>query len=148
MRYKDYIISFAAFAAILISLGYFAYCYAIAGLEAENMFPMIPAFLVTAFILLGIFFSMIIVSKRGYQWQIWYLQENLDELLEGEGDLTKRVFLLNFDEIGDVCGNINKFLDFMEGFVSTVKGVVESSGESAGNLQKTVIENLSIACLE
>lgn len=50
------------------------------------------------------------------------LHESLQEINGGEGDLTKRLAITSNDEFGDVSGEFNKFVDYLQHLISEVKG--------------------------
>ncbi|HZK20379.1 MAG TPA: methyl-accepting chemotaxis protein [Treponemataceae bacterium] len=50
-----------------------------------------------------------------------YLKEKLDELIEGGGELNRKVNLLNFDETGEIAASINLFIEKIRTLVDKVK---------------------------
>jgi methyl-accepting chemotaxis protein len=104
-----------------------------------------PAFGLSLFIV-SLFVGLIILtafilSRTEYSWQIRFLMKKLRDVSEGEGDLTKRVFLINFDEIGKICEAINKVIERVRQTVMNVKEVTRSTRASSHNLEKSVEEN-------
>lgn len=141
VRKKDFLIGFAILLMSLATMGYFAYYYYKVGTDAPNSPPFIPALLILGGFLFIVFYFLIFLSKREYYRQLNFLKERLYDLLEGEGDLTQRLYLIYFDEIGEVTAQINQFLNYLHGFVSTVTNVVDTTQNSSSELQETILEN-------
>lgn len=79
------------------------------------------------------FFEMIVIAfiiqftaSRAQAKQLTGLTHKIDELLEGHGDLTKRVSITQFDEMGDLSDRLNRFLEKLRGIML---GIVEASRE-------------------
>jgi methyl-accepting chemotaxis protein len=140
VRYKFFIMFFAIIYYTTVHLMYLAYFYFKAPPEVLTMFDFRTSILVVGGVITVLCFLPIVISQAGYNYQINFLKEKLNELVRGEGDLTKRLILLNFDEIGDVCRDINGFLDFLSGFISTVKEVSETTANTSAMLEKAVSE--------
>jgi methyl-accepting chemotaxis protein len=140
VRYKFFILFFAVIYYTTTNLMYLAYFYFKAPPEVLAMFDFRTSILVVGGVITVLCFLPIVISQAGYNYQINFLKEKLNELVRGEGDLTKRLILLNFDEIGDVCRDINGFLDFLSGFISTVKEVSETTANTSAMLEKAVSE--------
>ncbi|NMY72801.1 methyl-accepting chemotaxis protein [Pseudomonas sp. WS 5071] len=56
----------------------------------------------------------------------------LDDLAAGEGDLTKRVGLTSKDEIGDMAGAVNRFVDKLQPIVREAGDVAQRTGVEIG----------------
>ena len=56
----------------------------------------------------------------------------LDDLAAGEGDLTKRVGLNSKDEIGDMAGAVNRFVDKLQPIVREAGDVAQRTGVEIG----------------
>ena len=58
----------------------------------------------------------------------------LDDLAAGEGDLTKRVGLNSKDEIGDMAGAVNRFVDKLQPIVREAGDVAQRTGVEIGSM--------------
>lgn len=77
-------------------------------------------------IVLGTIFTaltllMIYLARREDRTQLRLLRARLSELAESGGDLSQRIPLLNFDEIGEVTVGFNEFISSIEFIVQSVK---------------------------
>ena len=68
------------------------------------------------------------------------LNEKIEDLAEGEGDLTKRVNIKSNDEIGKIAKNINLFMDKLKGIISNIK----YSANIAGNISEKMNKNTDL----
>ncbi|MBR7889589.1 methyl-accepting chemotaxis protein [Marinomonas sp. A79] len=50
------------------------------------------------------------------------LRQSLQDINNGQGDLTKRLEIISNDEFGDVSGEFNQFIGFLQQLISEVKG--------------------------
>lgn len=50
------------------------------------------------------------------------LRQSLQDINNGQGDLTKRLTITSNDEFGDVSSEFNQFIDFLQHLISEVKG--------------------------
>ncbi len=111
-KYKDYLILFLS---VLLTSLYFSYIiyYKIKIPKAfSNYNIFLVAIIVLMFIMLISFLGLIFLSKREYYYQIDILTKKLNELIEDkDADLSKKVFLINFDEIGILATKINLFIE-------------------------------------
>lgn len=83
-------------------------------------------------IILGIFFSFTI--GRQITQPIKFVVQNLKDISEGEGDLTKRLEIKTHDEIGELSENFNKFVDKIHYLVSAIKDNVHTLFASSEEL--------------
>ena len=79
----------------------------------------------------------IIMSKP-----LFRLKNMVVDLVEGEGDLTKRLNVSSADEIGDLAGWFNKFIERMQTLIGDFSQNVISLNASSQNLEG-IAENLS-----
>ena len=104
----------------------------------ENMFiaTFVFAMLITTVIVLLMLRS--IVGKP-----ISELSEKARDLSEGEGDLTARIQVKSNDEIGQVCHDVNKFIQKTQDTIKTVKDIahdVEMQTNDLGQSAKNLLE--------
>lgn len=51
------------------------------------------------------------------------MKANLDDIAAGEGDLTRRLVVTSQDELGDLAGSFNRFVDKIHGLVGQISGI-------------------------
>jgi methyl-accepting chemotaxis protein len=51
------------------------------------------------------------------------MKANLDDIAAGEGDLTRRLAITSDDELGELAGSFNRFVDKIHGLISQVAGM-------------------------
>ena len=106
--------------------------------DKRNMFiaTFVFAMLITTVIVLLMLRS--IVGKP-----ISELSEKARDLSEGEGDLTARIQVKSNDEIGQVCHDVNKFIQKTQDTIKTVKDIahdVEMQTNDLGQSAKNLLE--------
>ena len=69
------------------------------------------------------------------------LNERVEEIAQGGGDLLKRVEIVSDDEIGNLAKNFNLFLDKLK---DVVVGVIESTVDSGKSIQKGLKEAIEL----
>lgn len=99
-----------------------------------------------AFIILYIFFLVGIttVMQLAYSTdlknQLRALISRMNDMIKGEGDLTQRINISQFDEIGELGDRINQFIGNLQKMMVSIKNVtetVESSSRSINNSTNT-----------
>lgn len=65
----------------------------------------------------------------------------INELVNSEGDLTKKLVINSGDETEIIANNINSLLEYIRGIMVTISGNSQTLNESS----KTVVDNLSLA---
>ena len=92
------------------------------------------------FIIMGISIGVQFASSSELRNQISRITSKMRDILEGDGDLTQRIPIIQFDEIGNLANAINLFignLNELLGRVTFVSSqVAESSGTMRGSLQQ------------
>ncbi len=100
-----------------------------------------------------LYLGLHLFSRRDSHRQLSFLKEKLAELSQGSCDLKKRVYLLNFDEMGEVCEGINSFIDHLSAIVRQVKGVSAGIVSASAYLKTSIAESERIfreftACMD
>jgi methyl-accepting chemotaxis protein len=80
--------------------------------------------------LIGWIFTGIIVRP------IQHTVDAVKDIAEGEGDLTRRLDARSKDELGELAGWFNRFLDKMQGVVGELNGVTQNLSVSAEQLSQ------------
>ena len=72
------------------------------------------------------------------------LNNKVEELAGGSGDLTKKIDIESGDELEVIAGNMNKFIDQIHSLVKEVAGSMESISDKEEELSSTVNENTDV----
>ncbi len=93
-------------------------------------------------------FLIILPFAMGVSNQLKDVNSKMKDILEGEGDLTKRIDIISFDEVGELSDTINRFMENLRRILLQVKvstdDVLDSSGKLDASLGDTsgVIEKI------
>ena len=91
-------------------------------------------------IIMGIAFGVQFASSSEIKNRIQRITGKMRDILEGEGDLTQRIHLIQFDEIGNLANAINMFIgslnELLGRVLSVSNRVAESSNTMRGSLQQ------------
>jgi methyl-accepting chemotaxis protein len=139
VRIKGYLLMAAVFFTAGVFYSYLANFVMLTGYPSAHKAAGFIAVLLA--LLFGLFYF---ISKREDRYQIRLLKEKTLELAGGEGDLTKRIPLINFDTIGEISVVINKYLDHLSSIINTVKEVSTAAIESSSVLSRSYEENDSL----
>jgi methyl-accepting chemotaxis protein len=71
------------------------------------------------------------------------ITEQLKDISQGEGDLTKRLNVRQQDEVGKLASFFDEFMDTLQSIVGKVQNVSHSVGESASDLRRVSEQNHS-----
>ncbi|MBN2738210.1 MAG: methyl-accepting chemotaxis protein [Spirochaetales bacterium] len=72
--------------------------------------------------------------------QIKGLKNQLLQFRQGKGDLTLRCDIVHFDELGELSGEINLFIDFLHGLLSKVKEAVGGVTGATQSLNHSLLD--------
>ncbi|NPA12078.1 MAG: methyl-accepting chemotaxis protein [Epsilonproteobacteria bacterium] len=89
--------------------------------------------LMFAVILILVVAALIFIYKR-ITFTLQELNKNILDLVEGEGDLTKRIEIKRDDEIGIVAKNMNRLLEKLQGMINELKSLSSQNAEIANEL--------------
>ncbi len=84
---------------------------------------------------LGVIFSFIIV--RGIVKPLEFMTERVQDIAEGEGDLTKRLKIESKDELGVLSGWLDKFIEKIHNIVVDISKTTEEVYKSSGYMSET-----------
>jgi methyl-accepting chemotaxis protein len=143
-RYKDYLANFSAVFFITSYAAYIGYYFASQdGALGLGGFLLSagPAFI--ALIAVGI--VPIFLSKREYRFQIDSILREMKELTEGSIDLSQRIDIINFDELGELSMYVNRNITRYSSFTSGISQMVEQLVTAALSLSTTSQENSSVS---
>ncbi|GGY72825.1 methyl-accepting chemotaxis protein [Marinobacter zhanjiangensis] len=92
------------------------------------------ASLIIAIIVFVSALKMIVASIR-------VLRDQLDNIAQGEGDLTQRVPVENNDDLGQLAESFNAVLANLQGMIRTIQELSEQLAEGARDLEQSAAEN-------
>jgi methyl-accepting chemotaxis protein len=92
--------------------------------------------LILLLILLGMAGKTITFARQQGK-QLAVLKRRMEEITEGEGDLSKRITIIQYDEIGELSGVINIFMDKLESLIGQIGRTAEQVTSSSGSLDST-----------
>jgi methyl-accepting chemotaxis protein len=109
--------------------------------EIPARFPA-PAF---SFLGMGILFTgmalrMFTLSRRVDRFQLRTIQERLAELNAAEGDLTRMIPLVNFDDVGRISAGTNAFIRKLNSMIGKIRQLVQDLSSSGGELSVATSE--------
>lgn len=81
--------------------------------------------------------ALAVMVGRGVVKPLQEMKDVLAEMADGEGDLTRRLPLVNQDETGEVAGTFNRFLDNLHGIISKVADGTRQVTAAAGRMHGT-----------
>jgi methyl-accepting chemotaxis protein len=137
---KSSLILLSGMGAASLFLIYAAVFYIEAEVIPDLLGNPIPALGVLAFIFILVYWRMSALSQKEYRFQVSLLQTKIQSLAESGGDLTQRIHLVNFDEVGEITYLFNSFIASLGEIVSHVKHSAEDLA-SAGKSLSTHMED-------
>lgn len=91
----------------------------------------------------GISIALVLFSKADYYRQILQLQKELELLASGKSDLSKRIIITHFNELGDMALSISRIVERFHELMTKVQNTTAVLRESAGKLNEAVQSNVS-----
>ncbi|HHC5061258.1 TPA: methyl-accepting chemotaxis protein [Aeromonas veronii] len=92
--------------------------------------------LVGAFIVLVLALATMLVIARSITGPIRQMVSLVDDIADGEGDLTKRLATRSVDELGDLAKGINRFIDKLQGLLGDVLKTASEVNRYAGDTDR------------
>ena len=80
-------------------------------LSSAVRFRTAETFLIVFFVLIGLAFLVQYASSKSQTGQLKLLKRRLEEIVAGEGDMTERIEITQFDEIGELSDRVNRLMD-------------------------------------
>jgi len=110
--------------------------------ELKNIIQMIDEHINKSSITTGVIFALLLLFIGGAMLYIYKrittslesLNSNIIDLVEGEGDLTRRIEIKSNDEIGAVAKNMNRLLDKLQGLINELKVLSSKNARIANEL--------------
>ncbi|WP_429081386.1 methyl-accepting chemotaxis protein [Aeromonas bivalvium] len=92
--------------------------------------------LIGALIVLGLALLAMLVIARTITGPIRQMVSLVDDIADGEGDLTKRLEVNSADELGALARGINRFIDKLQGLLGDVQGTAGEVNRHAGDTDR------------
>ncbi|MFM5269879.1 methyl-accepting chemotaxis protein [Aeromonas veronii] len=92
--------------------------------------------LVGAVIVLALALATMLVIARSITGPIRQMVSLVDDIADGEGDLTKRLATRSVDELGDLAKGINRFIDKLQGLLGDVLKTASEVNRYAGDTDR------------
>jgi methyl-accepting chemotaxis protein len=112
------------------------------GLAADGRAPSAAArygaFVMAAAVALAYGGFLVTLSRRSSRARLALLEEQIEALASGRGDLTGRIDLVSFDDAGRVGAKVNSFLETLARLVARIKAGAEQAAASAAVLRGAV----------
>ncbi|MBN1699787.1 MAG: hypothetical protein JW881_19890 [Spirochaetales bacterium] len=96
-------------------------------------------------ILLGLALVLAITYAREQDAHIKLLIKSFRQLFGGSGDLSRRLSIIHFDEIGELTGYINSFMQFLGDLLHKIKDASENVMEASRALAEFVFKIGSVS---
>ncbi len=103
------------------------------------------AFIIVNGVSLGVFviIGMIMMSKKVLK-PINRIHTGITNLTNASGDLSIRIDIDTKDEMGDLAGDINIFLEKLNSMITELKGIVDTSTEIGENVETGTLRSASL----
>ena len=100
----------------------------------ERISTLITSIMVIAAVLLLVFGIVGVVLSNTFLRPLQQIKENLDDIAAGEGDLTRRLPISGDDELGQLAGSFNRFVEKIHGLVSQIVDMTGQLTELVGQV--------------
>ncbi len=139
-RNKDYYAALSMAVYLIVNLLYMVYYF------ANKPAQEVTGGLLISMVGLGVFyflisFGIIVFSKQEYRIQVNALKGELQSLAEGKAEFSKDIYLINFDELGEMAVYVNGILDNFGKLIESIKKAVDLLRESSQTLSASSQEN-------
>ncbi|MBN1646464.1 MAG: hypothetical protein JW874_00405 [Spirochaetales bacterium] len=99
------------------------------------------------FLLVGVTYIGQRLNAAEIQNELIYLSRSISDTITGKNDLSKRLSILHFDELGMLVHNINKYMDYLQNLIMEIRttaGKVIHSSETLSRHTGNVKENAEL----
>ena len=110
----------------------------------EQMAVLRNLVIVTCIVTYAVSMVVLLVLMSKFTKSIKRLNDKVKELASGEGDLTKKIDIYSRDEIGEIAGYVNQFIDQIRMLVKDVSNSIEGIRKAGEELGVTVNDNTQI----
>ncbi len=101
--------------------------------------------LYSAIFFLLISFGLIYSFSSDFSRQIRNLRANMLDILKGQGDLSKKISIIHFDELGEFVDTINRFIESLREILLRVSESAENVANTSESLAASVEEASAVA---
>jgi methyl-accepting chemotaxis protein len=119
-------------------IGYFYYVRGASGIDTGNytlnIFINSLMFIITGIIQVSLLSST-------FKNVIQNIRTSLDDIMSGQGDLTRRVNCINMDELGQLTSDFNMFLKYLDSMIGRIKGIMANVETSESTLKTAIDTN-------
>ncbi len=116
-------------------------------ISASNQKAKITIWVIVIIVLVGSI-GVAYVSQKVLLSRINLLTERIREITSGGGDLTKKIKIEHEDELGDLGGAFNEFLDSLRGLVTNIRHEIEELNMTASDLSNTASEATQVVAMQ
>ena len=116
-------------------------------ISASNQKAKITIWVIVIIVLVGSI-GVAYVSQKVLLSRINLLTERIREITSGGGDLTKKIKIEHEDELGDLGGAFNEFLDSLKGLVTNIRHEIEELNMTASDLSNTASEATQVVAMQ
>ncbi|MCR5388367.1 MAG: methyl-accepting chemotaxis protein, partial [Lachnospiraceae bacterium] len=81
---------------------------------------------------------VIICIMIGLKKKFYLLNDKIEELGNGNGDLTKTLEIRSGDEMEVIAGNINRFIDYIKGIITNTSGHSDTLAQSSDEMKRRI----------
>ena len=143
IRLKDYFILISSFISLAVIIAYIGNFYLISH-EPLLTHPPLPTSIFYVTIFFGsLYIIMLLLSRIEVDFQTKELKLRIAEISEAEGDLTREITLINFDEIGLICTDFNRLLGNLGDIMLKIKNSSKNLTLSFQNLTSATGDTFS-----
>ena len=100
----------------------------------QRVSTIITSILVIGGVLLVIFGVVGGILANNFLRPLQQIKANLDDIAAGDGDLTKRLPVTSRDELGELAGSFNRFVDKVHGLVRQISEMTGQLTELVGQV--------------
>ncbi|MGB4074623.1 methyl-accepting chemotaxis protein [Pseudomonas sp.] len=100
----------------------------------ERISTIITSIVIIAGVLLVVFGIVGVVLSNTFLRPLQQIKDNLDDIAAGEGDLTRRLPISGDDELGQLAGSFNRFVEKIHGLVGQIVGMTGQLTELVGQV--------------
>lgn len=100
----------------------------------QRISTIITSIIVIASVLLLVFGVVGVVLSNTFLRPLQQIKENLDDIAAGEGDLTRRLPINSDDELGQLAGSFNRFVEKIHGLVKQIADMTAQLTDLVGQV--------------
>ncbi len=106
----------------------------------DKLYDLFSISVISSLVFMLVTFALMYVFSSDFSNQIRNLKANMLDILKGEGDLTKRISIIHFDELGEFVDTINRFMEKLREILLQVANSAQNVSVSSETLSNSVKE--------